>query len=45
MKIFLLLFLPITLLNTLSFAEIIHVPTDIDSIQSGINLASNGDTV
>ncbi|MCH7732063.1 MAG: T9SS type A sorting domain-containing protein [Candidatus Marinimicrobia bacterium] len=28
-----------------SFATTIHVPTDVDSIQGGINLANDGDTV
>jgi signal transduction histidine kinase/DNA-binding response OmpR family regulator len=30
---------------SLSFSEIINIPADIDSIQGGINLASDGDTV
>ncbi len=45
MKTILSIFLQIILLNTFSFAEIIHVPTDIDSIQGGIDLAIDGDTV
>ena len=32
-------------LTTLSFATTINVPADIDSIQGGINLAVDGDTV
>ena len=39
--LFLCFFIPSSLL----FADIINVPTDIDSIQGGINLASDGDTV
>jgi hypothetical protein len=34
-----------TLVTTISFADIINVPTDIDSIQGGIDLANDGDTV
>ena len=34
-----------TLFTTISFAGIINVPADIDSIQGGIDLATNGDTV
>ena len=45
MKTILRIFLLITLLSTLSIADIINVPADIDSIQGGINLASDGDTV
>ena len=33
------------LCSSLSYAKIINVPADIDSIQGGINLAANGDTV
>jgi hypothetical protein len=33
------------LLTSFPFADIINIPTDIDSIQGGINLANPGDTV
>jgi hypothetical protein len=33
------------LLTTISIADIINVPADIDSIQGGINMANEGDTV
>jgi hypothetical protein len=33
------------LFTTISFANIINVPADIDSIQGGIDLANPGDTV
>ncbi len=39
MRIFLLLFLQ------LSYATVIHVPADYDTIQEGIDAASEGDTV
>jgi hypothetical protein len=45
MKTILSVLLQIILLSAFSFAEIIHVPTDIDSIQGGINMANEGDTV
>jgi hypothetical protein len=34
-----------TLITSFSFADIIHIPADIGSIQGGINLADTGDTV
>jgi len=37
--------LAFTLCSTVSSATIINVPADIDSIQGGIDLANNGDTV
>ena len=45
MKTILRTFVLSILFTTLSFADIIHVPADIDSIQGGINMANNGDTV
>jgi hypothetical protein len=45
MKTILNVFTLIILCTTFSFADIIHVPADTASIQGGIDLASNGDTV
>jgi hypothetical protein len=45
MKSFLSIITVTFLLINYSHATIIHVPSDIDSIQGGINLANAGDTV
>jgi hypothetical protein len=45
MKTTLIIVIIFTLLCSYSFAKTIHVPADIFSIQGGINLASDGDTV
>jgi hypothetical protein len=45
MKTVLLTIIFFTFIYSISFANIIKVPADIDSIQGGIDLANNGDTV
>lgn len=45
MKTILILFTLIIILTTFSFANIIHVPADTNSIQSGIDMSNDGDTV
>jgi len=45
MKNLIQIFISLILFGSLSLAKIINVPSDIDSIQGGINIASDGDTV
>ena len=45
MKTILGIILLFTMLNTFTFADIIHIPSYTESIQSGIDMADEGDTV